>query len=519
MTAALSLLLTALVCRPSAQEPQPTFRTSTRLVEVSVVVTDRAGKLVPGLTRDDFTIAEDGIPHAISIFEANDTREPRANAAAAVDESGPSGLFTNTVRDASGSTAVLVFDRLNAAFDSQWFARKHLDRYLTTMRSGDRIALYVLDGGIRVLHDFSDNASSLRAALDLYRARVTGDYDASNEPPADLSGGGGSLPVWIVDPSTSVSDFFTGRRWRNTFGAMQVLARHLSGVAGRKSVVWVSEAFPIPTGLDRSEFLEEMRKTTRAMNDAQASLYPVDSRGLVGAISYARGKARFTTLSDVRGKIETMESVAEDTGGRAFANTNALDMSIGRAVDDSRLTYLLGYYPSDSRLDGRFRTIDVKVTKKGLNVRFRHGYVASEPAADQKGRDAALREALEGPLAATQVGLSARTDYDKPSSTVTIQLMIDASPLALESEDGRWRGAVDVLVAEVSRNARGNIVRTETLDVFIADGERAAVLQDGLPLTLTVDITRYLHELRIVARDVRSGRVGSLVIPAARLLR
>jgi hypothetical protein len=91
--------------------------------------------------------------------------------------------------------------------------------------------------------------------------------------------------------------------------------RHLSGVAGRKNVVWVSEVFPIPTGEGRLEFLEEMRKTTRALNDAQASLYPVDARGLVGAITYSAGRPRFTTFSQIRGNMDTMEVVAEDTGG------------------------------------------------------------------------------------------------------------------------------------------------------------------------------------------------------------
>jgi VWFA-related protein len=508
-----SLLLLTL----SALDGQERFRTATRLVEVPVVVTDRAGKHVEGLTRDDFAITEDGIPQTISIFEVTDTRAARTAAPPASRRlAAAEQIFTNAVPNAFGSIAVIVLDRQNAAFDSQWFARKHIDAYVSRMRTGDRVALYVLDGGIRVLHDFSCDAASIRRALDVYQARVTGDYDASNEPPAELPPGD-TLPVWIVDPSTAVSDFFMKQRWRNTFHALQVLAGHLSGVAGRKTVVWVSEVFPIPTGLDRQEFLEEMRKTTRAMNDAQASLYPVDARGLVGAISYFRGKPRFTTLGNVRGNIETMEIVADDTGGRAFANSNALDVSIGRALDDSRLTYLLGYYPTDARSDGRFRTIGVTVRRKGLQARYRRGYVAASPAPDVKGRDAALRDALETPLAATQVGLSAVIEYDKSAAAVRIRLRIDPATLALEHAEGRLGGDVDVLVAEVSRTARGIVVATERLEVSIPDSDRAAVFRDGIPVMMTVDVTRYLHELRIVARDVTSGRVGSLVIRAQQL--
>ena len=477
------------------QEP---FRTATRLVEVHVVVTDRSKKPVEGLTRDDFAIFEDGVPQTLSIFEVRDTRAPRPAAPAIEVDDGPGLNVTNQSGSVSGSRTVLLLDRMNAAFDSQWFARRHIDAYLSRMRSGDTLALYVLDSGMRVLHDFSSDAASLRRALDVYQARVTGVYDASMEPPADL--GGDIATVWIVDPSTAVSEFFNRQRWRTTFLSLQALAGHLSGVAGRKSVVWASEVFPIPT-VNRSEFLEEMRKTARAFNDAQTTLYPVDARGLMGAITYSRGRPSFTTLSTVRGNQETMEVLAEDTGGRAFMNTNALDVSIGRAVDDSRLSYVLGYYPADAKADGRFRTIRVELKKNGLEVRHRRGYVATAPVLERKARDAALRDALEGPLASTQVGLSATLDYDKAASTVTIMLRFDPATVA------SIPASIDLIVAEVSRTGKGTIV------------ERAAASADALPLTLTVRVTSYLHELRIVARDPASGRVGSLVIPARTVIR
>jgi hypothetical protein len=256
------------------------------------------------------------------------------------------------------------------------------------------------------------------------------------------------------------------------------------------------------------------------LSSAQAALYPVDSRGLVGAISYSRtGEARLNTFGDVRSNIETMEVMAEETGGRPFANSNALDVSVRRALDDSRLVYLLGYHPADTRADGRFRAISVKVKRKALTVRARAGYVAAETPSDQKARDAAIKEALRGPLTATQVGLSARTAYSGESS-LNVALTVDASTLTLEQRDGLWRGEVDVLVAEVTKAGRGSIVRTERMELSIPNERRADVLASVLPLALDgLRVTRYLHELRIVARDVPSGRVGSVVISAAALRR
>jgi VWFA-related protein len=517
------LIVPALACAVLAQEPPQTFRTTTRLVEVPVVVTDRIGRAVAGLTRDDFELTEDGKPQAISVFDVLDTRavpsRPAAPTEEETDEASPH--FTNHVPRSGASAVVILLDRLNAGFDSQWFAKIGVDRALQVARPDDRIALYALDGGIRVLHDFTTDAASLRRALEQYQARVSGAYDASTDPGPNLPppGPGETVPVWIVDPSLAVSEFYQRERWRATFQSLEALAGHLDGVEGRKSVVWVSEVFPMPTR-GAVEFLELMRKATRALSSAQAALYPVDSRGLVGAISYSRtGEARLNTFGDVRSNIETMEVMAEETGGRPFANSNALDVSVRRALDDARLVYLLGYHPADSRADGRFRAISVKVKRKALTVRARAGYVAAETPSDQKARDAAIKEALRGPLTATQVGLSARTAYSGESS-LNVALTVDASTLTLEQRDGLWRGEVDVLVAEVTKAGRGSIVRTERLELSIPNERRADVLTSGLPLALDgLPLTRYLHELRIVARDVASGRVGSLVISAPALRR
>jgi VWFA-related protein len=515
------LILPFLACVVLAQEPQQTFRSTTRLVEVPVVVTDRVGRPVAGLTRDDFELSEAGKPQTISLFDVLDTRTaPVRPAAPAEEEANDAGhYFTNRVPRSSGSAVVILLDRLNAGIDSQWFAKIGVERALNATRPDDRIALYALDGGVRVLHDFTTDAASLRRALDQYQARVSGVYDASNDPGPDTPppGRGEIVPVWIVDPSRAVSDFYQRERWRGTFQSLEALAGHLSGVEGRKSIVWVSEVFPMPRK-GATEFLELMRRATRALSSAQAALYPVDSRGLVGAISYSStGEARFNTFADVRGNIETMEVMAKDTGGRSFANTNALDVSVRRALDDSRLLYLLGYYPADAQADGRFRPISVKVKRRNVAVRARAGYVAAETPSDEKARDAALREALRSPLTATQVGLSARTARAGDAS-LDVALTVDASTITLGLQDGFWRGEVDVLVGEVTKDGRGSIVRTERMPLSIPGERRADVLASGFPLQLNgINVSRYLYELRIIARDVPSGRVGSLVIPVAAL--
>ena len=511
--AAVILSLLAILGSVVTAQPRQTFRTATRLIEVSVVVTDRNGLPVPGLTQADFSVSDQREPQRISFFEVRDERTaPAPGAASAFRTRAGANAFTNAVAEDSGSTTVLVIDRSNTGWAEQRWAKQHIDRYLQAMRPGDRTALYAFDDAIRVLHDFTTDAASLRRALDLFQARTTGHYDASQEPPADTSG----MAVWLVDPGDATARYFGERRAADTFKRLEIVAKHLAGIKGRKNLVWVSEAFAIPIGLGRMEVLEKMRRATQALSDAQTSVYPVDARGLIGSHSMNNrtGKVQFNTMERIHSNIDTMRVVADDTGGRAYFNTNAIDRSITRAVDDARLTYVLGYYPSSPVLDGRFRRIDVKVRKGGLQVRHRAGYLASaEPPRDRAGREEAIRAALEAPLQATEVSLAAEVNSATTTGAVDLAIRIDPGSLSLERDGSRWRGSADLLIAQVERSGKGKIIDATPLAFSLSDEERSRALATGLKIERRITLDPVVHELRIVVRDVASGDVGSLVIP------
>jgi VWFA-related protein len=494
----------------TAQERQ-TFRTATRLVEVSVVVTHKDGRPITGLTAADFTLEEDGKVQPISFFDARDGNAPPRSGESSFAIPDTPNSFTNVARTQTGTSTVLLLDRTNAAFDSQWFARKHIDRYLEGMRPDDRVALYVLDGMILVLHEFTSTAQSLRQALDTYHARVTGDYAASKELPLPSVG----AAPWLDDPSGRIPEYFMRKRAVDTFEMLEFLADHLAGITGRKNLIWVSEAFPILVGLDALEVKEKMYRANKALSHAQVSVYPVDSRGLVGAYSVYGRQVVFNNLTRVRGNIETMEIVAEETGGRVYANTNALDRSIVRAIDDSRLSYVLGYYPP-STTDGRFRRIDVKVRRPGVHVRHRSGYYAAPPTSRaQDAGNSAVRQALESPLQTTGISLTATAT--RRSDQISFLIRLDPSTLSLERIDGRWRATLDVLVAQVDARGRGAVDAAIPVSVSLTDDQRSRALVEGITVTRSIAPKDGTTELRLVARDVATGSVGSLVIPTARV--
>ena len=498
----------ALATVMSGQQRQ-TFRTATRLVEVSVVVTTGNGSSVKGLTQADFSLKEDGKVQPISFFDARGGTPSKGPG----DESSfviPPDSFTNVARSPTGTSTVLLLDRTNASFTSQWYAKEHIDRYLKTMPPGERVALYVLAGSVQVLHDFTTDAKALREVLDHYQARVTGDYVASTEPPS----GAGAIGSWLADPGDSMSDYFMRKRAVDTFEMLEFLAEHLAGISGRKNLVWLSEAFAIPTGLDRLEVLEKMYRANKALSHAQVSVYPVDSRGLIGAYTVSGRQIIWTNLHMVRGNIDTMDIVAEETGGRTYANTNALDRSIARAVDDSRTSYVLGYYPPSSAPDGRFRRIDVKVNRQGAKVRHRLGYFSAAAQVADSG-EAATREALESPLQTTAVALAAHVTARGDDRVVALK--IDPSTVSLEQKDGRWHATIDVMIGQVDRLGRGVVDETVPLRLSLTDEERSRALTEGIAVTRTITQKPGVTEFRVVARDTTTGKVGSLVIPATRI--
>ncbi|MDQ3487572.1 MAG: VWA domain-containing protein [Acidobacteriota bacterium] len=509
------LVIAAVAC--VAAGPRQTFKTATRLVELSVVVTDRNGRPVEGLTQADFTIRDEREPQKISFFDVRDDRAPsKAIGPGIFRASTAANEFTNAVADGTGTTTVLVLDRANAGFATLRWAKQAIDNYQLRLRPGDRTALYAFDSGVRVLHDFTADTASLRRALDLFQAKTTGQYDASQAPPNDTGG----MAVWLVDPGNAVADYYGERRAADSFKRLELIAEHLAGISGRKNLVWVSEAFAIPTGLGRMEVFYRMHRATEALSNAQTSVYPVDARGLIGShtVNLSSGQAAFTTMGSSHPNIETMRVVSDDTGGRTFAHTNALDTSIAKAVDDSRLTYVLGYYPSSSVLDGSFRQVDVKVRRAGVQVRHRAGYLAAAPPTDARGREAAIRKALEAPLQATGIGLAATVTSVNGNEAVDLAIRVELNALTLERDGSAWRGLADLLIAQVDRTGKGEVSDAGPISIGLSEDERSRAVVDGVRIHRRIKLDPAVHELRIVVRDPATGQVGSLVIPKRALV-
>jgi hypothetical protein len=297
---------------------------------------------------------------------------------------------------------------------------------------------------------------------------------------------------------------------------------------GRKNLVWVSGSFPFNIDWDpttRSEspsFAVQINASIVAMGDANVAIYPVDARGLVAQSLDQPGVlfAKHRPGAPVASTLDTMQNLAQGTGGVAFYNTNDLGGAIRRAIDDSALTYELTYYPTNEKWDGRFREIKVEVKRSGVHLRYRKGYFAtpttpSTPESQAKLMTAAARD----PFEATQLGLNVHIDaVDAPGPKhVKAEVRVDLDQMHFEQNAGHWNDSVEIAWVELDTTGKdiGHSAKTLTLNYPNEIHDKA--VRDGLVFKTTIELVDGCVELRLVARDGGTGALGSVNIPLTRI--
>ena len=515
--------ISVLHAQSNGQKPStsgPTFKSSTRLIQVSVVVQDGRRRPVTDLKPEDFEIFEDGKPQPVSVFSLRGQAPSDAVAEG-------TGVFTNRLQSPTGGGVVaIVFDRLNTSFTEQTQAREHIVKYLGQVRPEDRVALFLLDeNGMSILHDFSKDAGSLLRAMTRAQSTQSSTLAGAQLPPfSDQMEA--NLDAFARGNLANMHAFYQRILAYTTIEALEDVAAYLQGFPGRKNLIWVSSGFPFgitnfgPGGTsDITLMSPETRRATRALNHADVSVYPVDARGLVGAFSTHPSERvqQFSTIYSVQGPIDGLRHVADWTGGRAFYNTNDLGSAINGAVKDSDLTYILGYYPENQKWDDRFRQIKVKVKRRGLEVRHRSGYFAVPPdAPDNDTRQKAIIAALDSPLETTSLPITVTVE-PAGNGRVTLAIQLDRSAPSLVKENGLWVGSVDVAIAQTLPSGKNAREADITLPFSLSDEMRDRLLKEGLRLTRTVQLNPDAHQLRVVVRDVATGTTGSVIITASQI--
>ncbi|HEX4566105.1 MAG TPA: VWA domain-containing protein, partial [Vicinamibacterales bacterium] len=433
---------------------------------------------------------------------------------------------------------VILLDLVNTGFLDQQRARESVRAFLMQIQPHDRIAIYTLgQKGLVLLHDYSSDAASLVARLHDARGELSTTLDAStlnDDDHQDLIDMG---LQGVAEAEQRAADFFTTNRIVNTLTAFEAIAHHLAGIPGHKSLVWVSGGIPLQIGFDempeaggtfsnrdRRVFTPEMDTAARALNESGIAVYPVDARGLLPPAAFSstarRAPPKMPTIGQANANIDTMNELAERTGGRAAFNTNDLARAIRRAVDDGRVSYTLGYYSTDERQDGKFRDIKVTVDRPGVDVRARKGYFALRPADTSAAtRDREIREAVWSPLEATELPFDARVDLlSDPPDTVNVFIQLIPGEVSFSKDGDRWKARLDAVF--VQRDAQDKVLSSaelETLPLSLTEERFRQASQQGLVFQHRVKREPSAAVLRIIVRDESSGVVGSITVPFSAL--
>jgi len=519
-----------------AQLPETIIRTTTRLVQVNVIVT-KHGAPVPGLKKEDFQVFDNGKRQEIRLF----SEETRAILPSA-DSPLPKGTFTNQLEQRSGTPAAvtaILLDGVNTRFSDQAYARQQVVTFLKQIQPEDRIALYTLDSrGLKVLHDYTTDSSDLLAKLAKYQGDIAPDVTGVSEF-SDALGG------WLESRGNSLERaYYLNDRIQQTLHAIEFIADNLAALPGRKNLIWVSSAFPLQIGFfgnsgggggggasaarsgsagmpgmgrgnsggfprqprQQQTWTTDTDQAVRALNNANLAIYPVDARGLVASASPRVSSRVYVNQG-------TMFELAGRTGGRALVNTNDIAGAIRTAIEDSSLTYTLGFYPENDKFDNSFHNLNVKLVDfPHLELRYRKGYLdQSTPPQEEGVRKAALRDSVVSPMDANGIGL--RANVHETSAGFDVTLRVDPKSILLDPQGDRWAGKLDLLFVEKDAHGAQTYGVDDTLSMELKQQNYDRVQREGLTYHRVLPRTDKASELRVVVRDASTGAVGSITAP------
>jgi VWFA-related protein len=514
------------------QKPEnPLIRTATRLVQVDAVVTDSQSRPVRDLTAADFSVMEEGRRQKISSFsyEPPDKKQDLPTRPPLQP-----GVFTNRPDSPLPSPIViLLLDGINTPSAQQLYVRQQMLQYLRDLKpSGARIAVLAIGNNLSVLQNFTTDLSSLQKAVQNYKR---GQTQADVEAPGITLKGADQAALNLF--AQRIANYEQDTRVRITLSSLQAIAQSVAGYPGRKSLIWMSSSFPFTLSFGKDlpssfelykSYADDVRKTTALLTDANVAVYPVDAQGLLssgGVASVTTGGgdpgdsgAPSTDLSAEAFKNfraeETINRVAEDTGGKAFHNTNDLTSAIKTAIADSESRYVLGYYLDQEKVDGKFHTIRVKVNRPGLKVRSRTGYFALAADNWRKKQDGSITPELSG-IAATGVLFEATpTAPNGPGQPARVDIVVDASTVSF-GVGPEFTHPVDLSfeVAALKPDGKREHVETRSAAAEAKDSAFQQFMRTGIPLQIDMPLPSGHYLLRVTIRDNRTGHIGSLDMP------
>lgn len=588
--------------QPSPQDLE-VIRVSTELVQTDVMVFDKQGHFVDGLQRDQFELRVDGKPQPVSLFDrvvAGSQKEEQLVSARKNPASGTTAAGASSNAEQRGRTVVFFIDDLHLSASSVQKTRRAILEFIEKeMGSSDQVAVASASGQIGFLQQFTDNKTVLRAAVGRLNHRPytitdsgatmtmteynalrvdAGDRDAIEyyatqllkETNFKIPGGGlgppQGGPVGQPLPPERKTGGMTresaermvkerannmlkqaGEVTNTTLVGLESLMRSSAQLPGRKLVFLVSDGFFLN---DRNTgFGEKLKQITDAALRSGAVIYSLDARGMVSMIDVSsnrpdpEGHLSRSNTGELSASQDPLYALAEDTGGRALLNSDALNGALTKALNETSNYYLLAWRPGDEDQKGKgYKHIEVSVVgRPELVVKLPKGYLQAQADAEMaradtasnrsnnardnhtpqavasgaadtsaaKSVDAEINHALHAvaPRRGVPTAVSV-TFLDTPDHGPIITASVQAATAALDyGADSKEKAAVDLV--GVVLNDQGKPAASFKTRLNVAPLDAAKQADAGVVYNYKTPLAPGLYQVRAVARDQRSGRVGS----------
>lgn len=506
--------------RPS-NEPLYKFRVTSDLVLVSVTARDKSGHLVKGLKQSDFTVFEDGKPQHIASFDVEDV-------ASYVEQNGPSQIETQgafpskllTSKDVSRDFLrdrrfiVLFFDFSAMEADEVERAMTSAERFVEKqMTPADLVAVVSLSSSLIVNQDFTSDRNLLTTVL----RRMHG-LDATGMEQTNMSDVQEDTGSAFSPDDTEYNIFNTDLRLQAIAQVSQVLSR----IDQKKSILYFSGGVQ-KTGTENQS---QLRAAVNAAVRANVSLYPVDTRGLQafaagGSASSAsiRGNAAYTGRA-VESQFdsnfqtqETLATLATDTGGRAFFDSNDFGKAFDRVQADTSTYYVLGYRSTDTRMDGRYRHISVKLNRSDVKLEYRGGYYGPRDFQHftKEDREEQLQEEMASDLPNTDVPVYLSSELFRAQEDkyfVPVSIVVPGSAIPFTPATEKDKSSLDILGLVREGNTKfpvGNVRDTVKVAIEGTKESRRQNVQYNTGFLLAPGT----YHLKFVIRENQNGSMGS----------
>mgnify|MGYP001612112611 FL=1 len=529
--------LPAAPARPDPQIPPITFRAEVNYVEVDAIVEDAQGNFVRDLGKADFQIFESDKLQTISAFAAVSIPVERAERPLFSTKEIPPDVRSNAAGP-SGRIYVLLLDDMHTDPLRSTHVRRAAKQFITrNLGSNDLMAVLQTSGKLDASQDFTDNRQLLQNAVDKFmgrklRSTVLNKMDEYNRL---REIGLGNDPIKDADEQQRAYNA------RSMLSTLKNVSEFLAGVRGRrKALVLISEGidYNIENWKDNSEAFavrDETRDAIAAATRANVNIYSIDPRGLatmgdeIIQMSSQAPDMPFgaTNLqNELRASQDTLRVLSDETGGFASVSSNDFGSAFERIVDENSSYYVLGYYPSNDKRDGRFRPIDVRVTRPGLKVRARRGYMAPTGKVPPpntlnptEGTSAELRNALNNPLQTTGLTMSvfaAPFRGAAPNASVVVVTQVRGSDMAFTEKDGKFLNTLEMSYLAINEQGKVAGGNRESLNMALKPDTYRQVMRTGFRMQSTFDLPPGKYTLKLAARE-SGGRAGSvhydLIVP------